>query len=190
MGFSHPTTESVYPIRFLKHGKSYVRRKQASEQGINCLGGRQHWHDGVLPLFLKPQLCKPPPHPIDGNHEAKMQPFLLRSDWESANFSAQEAYGKGAKLQKAGRALRQLLRVPVLAPALWREGREVKNTSAIKFTERFQHGVHDTRISSCCLSSKLSCLGFTKFNGNETCTEHGITGLYGGTAYSQALTYT
>lgn len=30
MGFSHPSTESVYPIRFPKHGKSYVRRKQAS----------------------------------------------------------------------------------------------------------------------------------------------------------------
>lgn len=28
MGFSHPTTESVYPIRFPKHGKSYVRRNR------------------------------------------------------------------------------------------------------------------------------------------------------------------
>lgn len=47
--------------------------------------------------------------------------------------------------------------------------------------EHFQHRVPDTRVSSCCLSSKLSCLGFAKFNRSETCKEHGITGLCGGT---------
>lgn len=116
MGFSRPTTESVYPIRFLKHGNSYVRRKQASEQGINCLGGREHWHEGVLPLFLKLQLCKPPPHPMGRNHEAKIQPFLLRSDRESANSPAREVCGKGAKPQKAERAITQLQQRLLVVP--------------------------------------------------------------------------
>lgn len=56
-GFSHPTTESAYPIRFLKHGKSYIRRKPASYQRTNYPGGREHWHDHLLPPFLcEPQL--------------------------------------------------------------------------------------------------------------------------------------
>lgn len=35
----------------------------------------------------------------------------------------------------------------------------------------FQHRIEGKRISSCSLSSKLSCLGFSEFEGNETCKE-------------------
>lgn len=51
VGFSHPTSESVYPIRFPKHGKSYERTKTTSYLRIYWTEGRKHWHDHVLPLF-------------------------------------------------------------------------------------------------------------------------------------------
>ena len=47
---------------------------------------------------------------MDRSHEAKIQPFLLRSDRESAKSPAQRGGRKEAKLQKAGRAITQLLR--------------------------------------------------------------------------------
>lgn len=51
MGFSHPTSESVYPTRFPKHGMSYERRKTISYLRIYWTAGRKHQHDHVLPHF-------------------------------------------------------------------------------------------------------------------------------------------
>lgn len=125
---------------------------------------------------------------MDRSHEAKIQPFLLRPDWESANSPAQAGYRTDAKLQQAGRAIIQLLCVQfstVLAHGLW--GGRQRGQKYLSDKIHFQHGVRDTRISSHCLSSKLSCFGFAIFSGTETCEEHGITGLCGGSVFTGSL---
>lgn len=62
MGFSRPTSESVYPIRFPKHGKSYERRKTNSYQRMNWAEDRKHCHEHVLPPFESYSCAKLPQH--------------------------------------------------------------------------------------------------------------------------------